>query len=242
SLMHHAIRLKTILGGQVLVARDQKVIYYEAFGEHVYHDTIKVKNDDLYDLASVTKISTSMAALMKLYDEGKFKTDQTLADHLPSFRRSNKSEIPYYDILTHQARFRPWFPFWKNTLRKNGSYRWFTINKDSSARYPIKISENMYLHRNYPDKIIREIRKSPLQEEKKYVYSDFFFILAPRVVESMIDTDFHSYLQQNFYQRLGATTLTFNPQFSKNRIVPTEDDFSFRHETIHGTVHDEGAI
>src|SRR5690606_23493640 len=121
SLMHHAIRLKAIPGGQVLVARDQKVIYYEAFGEHVYHDTIKVKNDDLYDLASVTKISTSMAALMKLYDEGKFKTDQTLADHLPSFRRSNKSEIPYYDILTHQARFRPWIPFWKNTLRKNGS-------------------------------------------------------------------------------------------------------------------------
>src|SRR5690606_16802877 len=35
---------------------------------------------------------------------------------------------------------------------------------------------------------------------------------------------------------------TFNPQFSKNRIVPTEDDFNFRHETIHGTVHDEGAV
>ncbi len=242
SLMSQAIRLKAIPGGQVLVARDQKVVFYEAYGEHVYHDTIKVKKDDLYDLASVTKISTSMAALMKLYDEGEFRLDQTLADHLPKFKRSNKSDIPYYDILTHQARFRPWIPFWKNTLRKNGSYRWFTIKRDSSARYPIKITNTMYLHRNYPDKIIDEIRKSPLQEEKKYVYSDFFFIMAPRVVESMIDTDFSTYLQENFYQPLGATTLTFNPQFPKRRIVPTENDYNFRHETIHGTVHDEGAI
>jgi beta-glucosidase-like glycosyl hydrolase/CubicO group peptidase (beta-lactamase class C family) len=242
SLMGQAITLKAIPGGQVLVARNQKVVFYEAFGEHVFHDTIKVKKDDLYDLASVTKVSTSMAALMKLYDEKKFRLDQTLADHLPSFRRSNKSDIPYYDILTHQARFRPWIPFWKNTLRKNGSYRWFTIKKDSSARYPIKLTNTMYLHKNYPDKIIKEIRKSPLQDEKKYVYSDFFFILAPRVVESMIDTDFSTYLQENFYHPLGATTVTFNPKFPKSRIVPTENDYNFRHETIHGTVHDEGAI
>ncbi|HSP82256.1 MAG TPA: glycoside hydrolase family 3 N-terminal domain-containing protein, partial [Gillisia sp.] len=122
SLMNQAIMGKAIPGGQVLVARNQKVVFYKAYGEHVYHDTIKVKKDDLYDLASVTKISTTMAALMKLYDEKQFRIDQTLADHLPSFRRSNKRDIPYSDILTHQARFQPWIPFWRNTLRKNGSY------------------------------------------------------------------------------------------------------------------------
>ena len=244
SLMQQAMDAKAIPGGQILVARDQKIVFYKAYGYQVYHDTIKVKKDDLYDLASVTKVSATMAALMKLYDEDKFRLDQTLGDHLPSFRRSNKSDIPYRDILTHQARFQPWIPFWKNTLRKNGSYRWATIKKDSSARFPIKLTNTMYLHRNYPDKIVKEIRKSPLQEEKKYVYSDFFFILAPRVVESRIDRDFSTYLQENFYEPLGATTLTFNPltKFPMSRIVPTENDFNFRHETIHGTVHDEGAI
>ena len=244
SLMNQAIMGKAIPGGQVLVARNQKVVFYKAYGEHVYHDTIKVKKDDLYDLASVTKISTTMAALMKLYDEKQFRLEQTLADHLPSFRRSNKRDIPYSDILTHQARFQPWIPFWRNTLRKNGSYRWFTIKRDSSARYPIKLTNTMYLHRNYPDKIVKEIRNSPLRDEKKYVYSDFFFILAPRVVESITDQDFSSYLQENIYQPLGATTLTFNPasQYPKTRIVPTETDLNFRKEVIHGTVHDEGAI
>lgn len=185
-----------------------------------------------------------MAALMKLYEEGTFDLDGTLADHLPNFGRSNKKDIPYYDILTHQARFQPWIPFWRNTLRKNGSYRWWTIKKDSSSRYPIKIADNMYLHRNYPDKIVKAIRKSDLREKKEYVYSDFFFILAPRVVESMVDQDFPQYLEETYYGPLGATSLMFNPakEYPMEQIVPTEHDYNFRHRPIHGTVHDEGAI
>lgn len=242
SLMNQAIEAKATPGGQILVARNQKIVLHKAYGEHVYHDTIRVKLDDVYDLASVTKISASMAALMNLYDQKKFNLDGTLADHLPKFKRSNKSDIGFRDILTHQARFQPWIPFWKNTLRKNGSYRWWTIKKDSSSRYPIRLTDEMFLHRNYPDKIIKEIRKSPLRKEKKYVYSDFFFILAPRVVESRTVEEFPAFLEKRFYGPLGATSVGFNPTLPKNKIVPTEHDYSFRHEPIHGNVHDEGAI
>ena len=244
SLMWQAINIKATPGGQVLVAKDQKVVFYKAYGEQVYWDTIPVEKKDLYDLASVTKVASVMPVLMKLYDEDKFALDQSLADHLRKFKRSNKRNISYRDILAHQAGFKPWIPFWKNTLRKNGSYRWWTIKKDSSARYPIKITDEMYLHRNYPKKIRKAIRKSPLLEEKKYVYSDFFFILASQVIKNITDEDFATYLQKNFYDPLGATTLTFNPlgKFESNRIVPTEEDFSFRHQPINGTVHDESAI
>ena len=244
SLMNQAIAMKATPGGQILVAKDQKVVFHKAYGNHIYSDTVSVQKDDLYDLASVTKISTSMAALMKLHEEGTFELDGTLADHLPKFKRSNKKDIPYYDILTHQARFQPWIPFWRNTLRKNGSYRWWTIKRDSSSRYPIKIADNMYLHRNYPNKIEKAIRKSDLRDKKEYVYSDFFFILAPRVVESMVDQDFPQYLEDKFYGPLGATSLMFNPvqEYPVEQIVPTEHDYNFRHRPIHGTVHDEGAI
>ncbi|HLT71160.1 MAG TPA: serine hydrolase, partial [Cyclobacteriaceae bacterium] len=80
-------------------------------------------------------------------------------------------------------------------------------------------------------------------EEKKYVYSDFFFMLAPRVVESRIEGSFESYLQENFYTPLGATTVMFNPlrKYPLNEVVPTEHDYIFRHGPVHGTVHDEGA-
>ncbi|WP_236027399.1 glycoside hydrolase family 3 N-terminal domain-containing protein [Gelidibacter pelagius] len=244
SLMQQAMQMKAIPGGQVLVAKNQKVVFYKAYGLQSYNDTIKVKKDDLYDLASVTKISSAMAALMKLYDEGKFDLDGTLADYLPKFKSSNKADISFRDILTHQARFRAWIPFYKDMYRKNGSYKWWTVKKDSSARYPTKVTDDMYLHRNYSDKIAKAIRKSPLLEKKAYVYSDFFFILAPRVVESMVDEDFDTYLQNNFYRPLGANTITYKPlnKFPLKEIVPTENDYYFRHIPIHGTVHDETAI
>jgi beta-glucosidase-like glycosyl hydrolase/CubicO group peptidase (beta-lactamase class C family) len=244
SLVNQAMLVKAIPGCQVFVARDKKVVMYKAYGLHDHSDTVKVKLTDLYDLASVTKVSTGLPALMKLHDEKKFGLDRPLSDYLKDFKGSNKADISLRDILTHQARFAPWIPFWKNTLRKNGSYKWHTIKGDSSKRYPIKLKENMFLHRKYPDKIVKAIRKSPLSNEKKYVYSDFFFILAPRVVESMIDEDFSDYIQKNFYSPLGATSITYNPfkKYPKSSIVPTEYDFGFRHEVIHGSVHDEGAI
>jgi CubicO group peptidase (beta-lactamase class C family) len=244
SLVNQALQMKAIPGCQVLVAKDKKIVMYKAYGLHDHSDTVKVKLTDLYDLASVTKVSTGLPSLMKLYDEKKFNVDAPLAHYLKDFKGSNKADIPLRDILTHQARFAPWIPFWKNTIRKNGSYKWFTIKGDSSKRFPIKLKDNMFLHRKYPDRIVKDIRKSPLGKEKKYIYSDFFFILAPRVVESMIEEDFTDYIQKNFYSPLGATSVTYNPsrKYPKNAIVPTEHDFNFRREAIHGTVHDEGAI
>ena len=243
SLVGQAMEAKAIPGCQVLVARNRKVVFHKAYGLHTYSDTVKVKTSDLYDLASVTKISSSMAALMKLYDENKFRLDATLADYLPKFRHSNKADIAMNDILTHQGRLIPFIPFYQRTFRKNGSYKWATIKKDSSKRFPIRLTNRMFLHRKYPDKIVKSIRKSPLRAEKEYVYSDFFFMLAPRVVESMIDQDFASYLQENFYSPLGATSVTFNPlkKYPDDAIVPTENDYTFRHRPVHGTVHDENA-
>lgn len=243
SLVAQALDVKAIPGCQVLIARDKKVVLYKAYGLHTYSDTVTVKRSDLYDLASVTKISTSMAALMKLYDEGKFRLDATLGDYLPKFKRSNKADIQMSDILTHQARFIPFIPFYQNTVRKNGSYKWGTIKRDSSRRFPIVLGNGLFLHKKYPDKMVKGIRKSPLRPEKKYVYSDFFFMLAPRVVESMIDEPFAEYLNKNFYAPLGATTVTFNPlkRFPESRIVPTENDYIFRHKPVHGSVHDENA-
>ncbi|UJH90133.1 beta-lactamase family protein [Antarcticibacterium sp. 1MA-6-2] len=160
SLMQEAINARAIPGGQVLVAKDQKVIFHKAYGHHSYTDTIKVKLTDLYDLASITKVTSALPALMKLRDEGKFDLEAGIDTYLPKFRRSNKSGISFREILAHQAGFQAWIPYWRNTIRRNGSYKWNTFKKDSSARYPIKVAEDMWLHRNYKKKIYREIKKS----------------------------------------------------------------------------------
>jgi len=242
-LVYRAIEEHAIPGAQVLIARDGKVFYQKSFGYHTYDNTHPVKNTDLYDMASITKISTGLAALMKLKGEGKFDENQTLGTYLPMARGSNKENLVYKDIFTHQARLKSWISFWQATQRKNGSFRWFTMKSDSSRRFPIKVAEDLYIHRNFAEKIYDQIIDSPLNPEPGYVYSDLSFILAPKVVEEITGEDFVAYLNENFYQPLGASTLTFNPyqRFDRERVVPTEYDSLFRRQLLYGTVHDEGA-
>ena len=243
SIMQLAVKGKAIPGGQVLVAKSGKVFYHKAFGYHTYDSLKEVKPDDLYDLASVTKISTSLAAFMHLKGLGKFDENNTLGHYLTAAKGTNKEDLKYKDILTHQARLRSWIPFWMSTVKKNGKFRWFTMKKDSSKRFPIKVADSLYIHRNYARKIYKEIFSSPLNAEPGYVYSDLSFILAPKVVEEITGESFYSYLEENLYKPLGAGSLTFNPylKFELDRIVPTEYDSAFRKQLLHGMVHDEGA-
>ena len=242
-IVHKAIAAQAIPGAQVLIAKDGKVFYQKSFGHHTYDNQVPVQNTDVYDMASITKISTALAALMKLKGEGKFDENQTLGTYLPMARGSNKENLVYKDILTHQARLKSWISFWQATKRKNGSFRWFTMKSDSSRRFPIKVAEDLYIHRNFADKIYKQIIESPLNAEPGYVYSDLSFILAPKVVEEITGESFPAYLQEHFYEPLGASTLTFNPyqKMDRSRIVPTEYDSLFRAQLLHGTVHDEGA-
>ncbi|MCH7401325.1 glycoside hydrolase family 3 N-terminal domain-containing protein [Belliella kenyensis] len=243
TLVKEAITSKAIPGAQVLIAKSGKVIFHESFGTHTYESNVKVENEHLYDLASVTKISTSLAALMKLKCEGKFDENGTFGEYLPMARGTSKENIKYVDILTHQAGLQAWIPFWKETVRKNGKFKWNTFKYSESKRFPVLAAQDLYIHKNYKNKIYRQILDSPLGEKGKYVYSDLSFILAPEVVKAISGQDFEEYLQENIYSHIGAKSLTFNPylKYDLDQIVPTEYDSLFRKQLLHGTIHDEGA-
>ncbi|GGK74639.1 beta-N-acetylglucosaminidase [Rufibacter glacialis] len=243
SLVNEAIRAKATPGAQVLVAKNGKVIYYKSFGYHTYENQTPVKNTDLYDLASVTKITTALAAYMKLNGEGKFDVDKTMGEYIPMMKGSNKENLTYRNILTHQARLKSWIPFWKEEVKKNGELKGSVFSTDSSAKFPTRVAQNLFIHKGFEEDIYKQIKESPLNEKPGYVYSDLSFILAPLVVKHLTGQDFESYLKKNIYGPLGASTLTFNPykHYPLSRIVPTEYDSLFRKQLLHGTVHDEGA-
>jgi beta-N-acetylhexosaminidase len=75
-----------------------------------------VKVDDLYDLASITKIATSALAVMQLTSEGKFDINKNYADYLPEFSNSNKANLTFKNMLTHKAGLVSWIPFWTNCI------------------------------------------------------------------------------------------------------------------------------
>ncbi|HYG38841.1 MAG TPA: serine hydrolase, partial [Cytophagales bacterium] len=254
SLVAFAIAEKAIPGCQIIAAKDGDIIFNKSYGYHTYDKKVQVLNSDVYDLASVTKIIASLPALMKLNGEGKFSIDGKLGDYVPELKSSNKADLTFREILTHQARLKSWIPFWQTTLKKkyrkeglwgdeDRKFKWATFKSDSSKRFPYKVADNLYLHRNYYKKLFKQIKKSPLNEKPGYVYSDLSFYLYPKIVERITGKKFEDYLKETFYRPMGANSLTFNPYLSVDleSIVPTERDSLFRKVLIQGRVHDEGA-
>lgn len=246
-------------GAQVLVAKDGKVIFFETFGYHTYQKERAVRETDMYDFASVTKVTSALAAIMKLHGEGKFDLNASFPTYWPDMKKSNKADLTFRSMLSHNARLMPWIPYWRSTLRKNANYPWKnkwnntilndykfkrkTFKRDSSTKYTIRITDDLWLHRDYKKKIYKAIRKSPLNEKEGYVYSGLLFYLLPEIVANLTGENYEAYLRKHFYEPLGANTIGYNPykRFDLNRIVPTERDTFFRMQQLHGTVHDEGA-
>ncbi|WP_460969611.1 glycoside hydrolase family 3 N-terminal domain-containing protein [Spirosoma migulaei] len=248
SLVNVGLTQKAFPGCVVQMAKDGKVIFRKAYGKHTYDaslgaEPLPVQLDDLYDMASVTKVSTSTPALMRLVDEGKFNLDGKMADYLPGFKKSNKADLVWRDVLTHQARLKAWIPFWMDTKNPDGTWKPKTFKAEQSGRYPIEVTDSLFEFRKYPRTIFQQIRDSPLNAKKEYVYSDLSFILYPQIVKRITGVDFEDYIKTTFYKPLGASTLTFLPRrfYPLNRIVPTEYDSLFRKTLIWGRVHDEGA-
>lgn len=242
SIVKAGIDARAFPGCEVMIARKGIAIFQKTYGYQTYENRIPVREDDLYDLASVTKVSSTLAALMLLQSRGQFSPDKTLGEYLPDFRKTDKGDIVMREFLTHQAGLTPWIPFWKQTVRKNGEFKRRIFRTELSEKYPLEVAEGLFINKNYRKKIIKEIKKSPLGE-KKYVYSDLTFIIAPEIIERITGQKWYDFVTENVYKKLGAYDIGFNPylKYNLSRIVPTEYDSLFRKQLLHGTVHDEGA-
>jgi beta-glucosidase-like glycosyl hydrolase/CubicO group peptidase (beta-lactamase class C family) len=229
-------------GCEVMIARKGIVVLQKTYGYQTFENRISVQEDDLFDLASVTKVSAGLPGLMLLDTENKFSPVETLGFYLPDFRKTNKGNIVMRDFLTHQAGLTPFIPFWKETLRDNGKFKWNTFDAEKTEKYPYEVANGLFIYKKYSRKMFKEIKKSPLGE-KKYVYSDLTFIITPLIIEKLSGEKWYDYVTDNVYKKIGAYDMGFNPylKYPLSRIVPTEYDSLFRKQQLHGTVHDEGA-
>ncbi len=245
SIVNSGIARRAYPGAQLLVAKDGNIIFHKAYGYHTYDSLRQVELSDLYDFASVTKITGSLPGLMKLHDEGKFDLDERFSTYWRDWKWSHKRKLVIRDILAHQARLKPWIAYWTQTIKDNGKFRNRTFRMRPNENYNIPITDYLYQHEKFRDKkIFKMIRKSPLNEEPGYIYSGLAFYIFPTVIEHITGQDYQDYIYHNFYHKLGAYSLTYNPMdtYPLEDIIPTERDTFFRMQQIHGRVHDEGAV
>lgn len=245
SIVRAALTMEATPGCQVLVAKNGLVFYNRSFGNHVYGETARdVRNQDLYDVASLTKIAASTALLMRLQETGRLDLSRRLGQYLELPAKSNKRDLVIKDILAHQAGLQAWIPFYLETLDANKKPDASIYSETASADYPIVVCDDLYCSVVYQDSMWNKIHFSPLRPTRDYKYSDLGFYYMKEVIERIYGLPLDRLASEIFWEPLGMDRTTYNPLdagFSKREIVPTETEVIFRGRTIHGYVHDPGA-
>jgi CubicO group peptidase (beta-lactamase class C family) len=271
SMALDAIQVKAMPGCQILAARNGLVFYHKAFGYHTYGRQDTVCWDDLYDVASITKITATLPVLMQLTQEDRFSVNDSLMKYLPYLDTCDKGDLCIKDILSHHAGLTPWIPFYYSTLtpmdadqdlisnklsaaypfrlaghiflNKNIKYVKGAYESEYSDQYPIQVADGLFINKDYRDTILHTIVNSELKLKKEYLYSDLGYYFLHPIVENLTGIPLEKCVHERFYLPLGSTFTGFHPleRFPPEKIIPTENDLFFRKQLLRGYVHDPGA-
>ncbi|CAH0344219.1 serine hydrolase domain-containing protein [Bacillus sp. CECT 9360] len=218
--MESAIEQRAIPGAVVYVARRGVTVKHDAYGYAARYvdnqytemdDTKLMEKDTIFDLASISKLFTTTAA-MKLYEQGKFKLDDPVADYIPEFSQNGKSDVTIRQLMTHTSGFAAWIP-----LYNRGESR--------TDRLQIVFSQPL---QNKPG--------------AKYTYSDLNMITLGALVERLSGKRLDEFVAATITKPLKMNNTMYNPPASlKERIAATEYQPSTGRGLVWGEVHDENA-
>lgn len=266
SLCNDAIRQKATPGCQVLIVKNGFVIYNKAFGYHTYKKQTPNTTNDIYDLASLTKITATTPCVMQLVDQQKIALDTPIGHYDYAISQSDKKDLTTRELLLHMSGLKASYPFFHHAIdwekfsgrlfssrysKANNTklreklyinprfkYRDSTFNFSGGKDYRM-VSPDFYIHKDFQDSIHLLLLTSELQVPK-YRYSDIGFVLLKDIVESQTATPFDIFCREQFYSRLGAYHTTFNPYrtLPMENIIPSSEDRIFRKSHLQGYVHD----
>ncbi|HLT24660.1 MAG TPA: serine hydrolase domain-containing protein, partial [Ignavibacteria bacterium] len=212
NLIQNAISNRYFPGAQILVANENEILYSKSFGYYTYDQNKEVTNESIFDLASLTKVIATTAAVMKLYDEGKVGLDHRVAYYVPEFAANGKEWVTVENLLLHNSGLKAWMPFYTTCYSKQDVVN--TICNEGLS----------------------------YQTGTGFKYSDLNAIMLGVLVERITGMDLDVYCEKEIFEPLGMKSTYFNPnEFQKELALPTEYDGNWRGRMLQGEVHDEAA-
>ena len=205
-------------GNVLLASKSGEIFIHNSNGFHTYSKKREMSPSDIFDLASLSKVISTTAAIMILIDQKELKLDTKVYEIFPSILRSDdkffneKKAISIRHLLTHTAGFPPFKKYFSMDIKKR--------------------------------EIINDICSTKLLHKPgdETVYSDLGMILLGKIVEYITGTSLDIFVSDYIYKPLGMGSTFYNPSKKKlKRIVPTEIVSGYREGLIHGEVHDENA-
>ncbi|MDR0682329.1 MAG: serine hydrolase [Dysgonamonadaceae bacterium] len=271
AIVKEGIENQAFPGCQILIAKEGVVVYNKSFGYFDYAGTHPVQNTDIYDLASITKATATISAVMKLYDAGKIKLHDNLCKYIPELKNTNKKDITIKDALFHQSGLPAFYPFYQQLIDTN-SYKGRLYSSKRDATYRILYDKNAYIRTDFkfypnmvsqtPQKgiqkqvaerffirddfdktVIQKIAEIDLKKSKNYLYSDLNFILLKEMIENIAGQSLDRFLEKEFFAGLGSARTTFLPlrKWDRKIIAPAENDEFLRNQILIGYPQDEAA-
>ena len=213
NIMKDAVADSAWPGGVLLIGQNDKIIYHQAVGYHTYAKQQATKKDDIFDLASISKVVGTTSAVMKLVENGQLSLDDFAVTYVPELQGPDeiqtalKKTITVRHLLTHTAGFEPFRLFYEMDCSVEA--RWDSVFQS-------------------------ELKTKP---GTNTVYSDIGLMIMGKIVESITGMRQNEYLEQAVFTPLKMVDTGYLPDPALlDRIVPTEiKDESL----IHGYVHDE---
>ena len=235
------IQKKAYPGCQVLILKDGAPVYEKCFGSFTYDaSSPKVNEEHLYDIASLTKTTGTLLAVMKLYDEGKFGLTDPISKYVSEVRGTRKGRITIEDLLYHQSGLPGSWPFYREAINDSSytggffkgridanhhlqvdrrlyvvdefKYKEEYLSNVRSEAYPLQVAENLFVSPDFSKRMLEMIAsdKIPLRD-RRYRYSCLNFVLLKEMVENISGMPMDEYLEKEFYAPMGMKSTLYNP-------------------------------
>lgn len=270
SIARMGIKAGAYPGCQIVVMKEGKTLYDRCFGTHAGKGSAPVHSADVYDIASLSKTTGTLLALMKLYDKGRFNLSDKLSDYLPWLQGTDKKDITIREILLHQSGLPAGIVLYPEAIDKE-SYKGRLFSARRDAQHPLRlgattwanpnfrflpgmtskvrtsecclqISDSLWLNKSFVQILQEKISEVPLKA-KQYRYSDIGFILLRFLVDRLAGMPMDEYLVKEFYAPMGLERTLYLPlrRLPKSEIIPSTNDRFLRKSVLQGFVHDECA-
>ena len=234
------IKAEAYPGCQVLILKDGAPIYDKCFGSFTYEPSSKVSSEHLYDLASLTKTTATLLAVMKLYDEGIFGLTDRISKYVPVLKGSPKERITIEELLLHQSGLPAFWPFYREAIddssyvgtffkaRPDADHRFqvdrktYVVNRFNykkefvspvpSDSFPLRISDSLYISPNFSKLMLEMIASDDIPlRDRRYRYSCLNFMLLKEMVECLAGEPLDVYLEREFYRPMGMEHTLYKP-------------------------------
>ena len=234
------IEAKAYPGCQVLVLKDGVPVYDKCFGTFTYESSTKVSSEHLYDIASLTKTTATLLAVMKLYDEGKFGLTDRISKYVPVLKGSPKERMTVEELLLHQSGLPAFWPFYREAIDDSSyvgqlfkarpdaghrlqvdrrlyvansfGYKKEYISSVPSDSFPLRISDSLYVSPEFSKRMLEMIASDEIPlRDRRYRYSCLNFMLLKEMVENLAGEPLDVYLEREFYQPMGMAHTLYKP-------------------------------